>query len=155
MEKDLGVRVSADQPQGIDLGDGNIKTSRGTIRTPKSSLKKLNRQTQPQEVPKQVITEQPTMQQVAPVKTTPVVIHTDFGDITYNCIDVTKTGSYLVLEMQSDNFSPKSYAEAPDLRLPISWDSNDGVFVFTGCKWTSKRTGMIFIILMEVDDNDE
>ena len=155
MEKDLGVRVSADQPQGIDLGDGNIKTSRGTIRTPKSSLTRarLKDPEQPTVSSKPVYVEQHTVAE--PVyDNIPVVIHSDFGDIIYNCIDVVKTGQYLVLEMLQDNFAPKSYAEAPNLRLPISWEGNNGTYVFTGCKWMQKRTKITFLILMEVSDDE-
>lgn len=155
MEKDLGVRVSADQPQGIDLGDGNIKTSRGTIRTPKSSLKKARLKhgevietTNSKPVYTEPVAAEPSYDNI------PVVIHSDFGDIIYNCIDVVKTGQYLVLEMLQDNFAPKSYAEAPNLRLPISWEGNNGTYVFTGCKWMQKRTKITFLILMEVSDDE-
>lgn len=155
MEKELGVRVSSDQPQGIDLGDGNIKTSRGTIRTPKSSLKKAK--LKHEEIisttnSKPAYTEPAVA--VPSYDNIPVIIHSDFGDIIYNCIDVVKTGQYLVLEMLNDNFAPKSYAEAPNLRLPISWEGNNGTYVFTGCKWLQKRTKITFLILMEVSDDE-
>lgn len=155
MEKELGVRVSADQPQGIDLGDGNIKTSRGTIRTPKSSLKraKLKHEESTSTINSKSVYTEPAVSAPS-YDNIPVVIHSDFGDIIYNCIDVVKTGQYLVLEMLNDNFAPKSYAEAPNLRLPISWEGNNGTYVFTGCKWLQKRTKITFLILMEVSDDE-
>lgn len=145
MESDLGVREAADQLPGIDLGDGNIKTSRGTIRVPKSSLKK---QKEVEPINTRIKSQCNNQEEV----TTPVIIHTDFGDITYDCLDVVKTSSYLILEMRHDNFAPKSYIEAPDLRLPLSWEGNVGNFIFTGCKWKQKRTGITFVILLEVEE---
>ena len=144
METELGIRESADQLPGIDLGDGNIKTSRGTIRTPKRALHKAVDNVEPK-----IVKHQESVDNYKDM--IDVVIHSDFGDITYKCISVLEVNSYLVLEMLQNNFAPKAYSEAPDLRLPISWNSKNGNYVFTGCKWTQASTGHIFVILMEVD----
>lgn len=153
MENELGIRESETQLGGIELEEGSIKTSRGTIRTPKSVLKKRT-ENKPESQNNNTSYFVPEPKPTITAATIPVVIHSDFGDIIYNCVDIVKTGRFLVLEMLDNVFCPKSYEEAPNLRLPISWENNKGVYIYTGCGWRQQRTNRYFIILMEAPNDD-
>ena len=151
----LGVTETT---EGLEVAEGAFKTSRGTIRIPKSRLKKLNKE--PAEV----------QQEPPPVHNTPeipaateksllpaagqgdrVSFITPMGTMTALYNPVIDMEGFVVLGLVPNSFVPTSYKENDKLRFTVKGSKlKECKAVFTGCKFTDPFTRATYIILMKV-----
>ena len=150
----LGVTETT---EGLEVAEGAFKTSRGTIRIPKSRLKKLNKE------PTEVLQEQ---HQVHSTQEIPAGIEkglspavgqgdrvsfiTPMGTMTALYNPVIDMDGFVVLGLVPNSFVPTSYKENDKLRFTVKGNKlKECRAVFTGCKFTDPDTRATYIILMK------
>ena len=151
----LGVTETT---EGLEIAEGSYKTSRGTIRIPKSRMKKLKKEAE------EIQEEQP--QQPSKISSLPVEAEkevswpasqsdrvsfiTPMGTMTALYNPVIDMDGFVVLGLVPNSFVPTSYKENDKLRFTVKGNKlKECKAVFTGCKFTDPDTRATYIILMK------
>lgn len=150
----LGVTETT---EGLEVAEGAFRTSRGTIRIPKSRLKKLNKE------PAEVMQEPPQVHSTPEVpadtekslssavgQVDRVSFVTPIGTMTALYNPVIDMEGFVVLGLVPNSFVPTSYKENDKLRFTVKGSKlKECKVVFTGCKFTDPFTRATYIILMK------
>lgn len=152
------LKLSLEQPEGLEIEEGRFKTSQGTIVIPKSRQKALAREAAKKEqrpaktvsvnIPEEVPVKLP---EIKTGKVEKVTFKTPVGTFSASYNPVIELEDWVVLGLMPQAFVPTSYKENKDLVLEISSPSiNSCRVVFTGCQFTDPFTRAKYIILMKV-----
>ena len=136
-------------PEGLQIGEGAIKTSEGVVRVPraKAGMKQRHAETQnnvskPAAKPKVATTYEK------------VLFSTDMGEITGVYDPVIMSGDFIVLGLTDASFVPKSYREASSLRLLMQHRDMKAYVVYTGCRFREPSLDREYIVLMKTGEPD-
>lgn len=147
--KEFGPNIRVQEQEGVDLGNGNIKTGHGTIRVPRSERSRKTVDTPPEPAPEPSEPVRPVRQEKAIIHQ--VTVHTEIGAMTVLCKEVNVCDDFLVLGLvDPQTFSPKSYKDDPAVRLDVEYKDLRAAYVYTGCRWKQQLTGTTFVVLMKV-----
>lgn len=144
--------------EGLEVAEGTYKTSRGTIRIPKSRLKQQKKGAE------ELRHEQPARPVNAsslPIEREKEVSYpvsqsdrvsfiTPMGTMTALYNPVIDMDGFVVLGLVPNSFVPTSYKENDKLRFTVKGSKlKECRAVFTGCKFTDPDTRATYIILMK------
>lgn len=154
------LKLSLEQPEGLEIEEGRFKTSQGTIVIPKSRQKALAREAAKKEqkeikhTPMNAFPEREVSTKLPEIKTgkvEKVTFKTPVGTFSASYNPVIELEDWVVLGLMPQAFVPTSYKENKDLVLEISSPSIKSCkVVFTGCQFTDPFTRAKYIILMKV-----
>lgn len=149
------LKLSIEQPEGLEIEEWRFKTSQGTIVIPKSRQKALAREAAKKEVRKTPVTipeEVPAkLPEIRTGKVEKVTFRTPVGTFSASYNPVIDLEDWIVLGVMPQAFVPTSYKENKELVLEISSPSIKSCrVVFTGCQFTDPFTRSKYIILMKV-----
>ena len=152
------LKLSLEQPEGLEIEEGRFKTSQGTIVIPKSRQKALAREAAKKEQrpakPMPVNTSEEVPAKLPEINTgrvEKVTFKTPVGTFSASYNPVIELEDWIVLGLMPQAFVPTSYKENKELVLEISSPSiNSCRVVFTGCQFTDPFTKAKYIILMKV-----
>ena len=149
-----------DSVEGLEVAEGAYKTSRGTIRIPKSKLKKMQKEASQEtsketlstvsaQVPEREIDSNEELH-VATGQSDRISFVTPLGTMTALYSPVIDLEGFVVLGLVPNSFVPTSYRENDKLRFTVKGSKlKECQAVFTGCKFTDPYTRATYIILMK------
>ena len=151
------LKLSLEQPEGLEIEEGRFKTSQGTIVIPKSRQKALAREAAKKDqkpaksIPVNTLEVPVKLPEINTGKIEKVTFKTPVGTFSASYNPVIELEDWVVLGLMPQAFVPTSYKENKELILEISSPSIKSCrVVFTGCQFTDPFTRAKYIILMKV-----
>lgn len=161
IEEVNGVKFTALPIEGVETAEGYFKAMgdmEGTVRIPKSKLRKKKLLEIVDSTPEEV-KDEPTAKKkltLPPINThgfiEKLVFSTELGEVTGNYYPVIDIDKFLILGLTDASFIPKSFNEAPSLRITVRTKNNEYKIVYTGCRFTEPDLNRDYIILMKVTE---